>query len=174
MKGLIHIYTGNGKGKSTAAAGLAIRFAGMGGKVVFAQFMKTNKTSEFKVMQEVDNIDFYLPDRSFGFSFKMTEEKKAEAAAYYPGYLKAAFDHAVAAKAGLLVLDEVINADRKGFLDHEALVQLLKDKPEDMEVVMTGRKPAEDLVALSDYVSSIEMVKHPYTEGVPARKGIEF
>lgn len=174
MAGLIHIYEGDGKGKSTAAAGLTVRFAGNGGRVVFAQFLKKNNTSELKIFKMVDNIHVFLPEKTFGFSFRMTPEERAEAEAFYPGYLQAAFDKAVEVGAGLLILDECVDADRKGFLIHDELIRLLKEKPEDLEVVMTGRKPAQDLVDLADYVSKIEPRKHPFKDGIRARKGIEF
>ena len=172
--GCIHIYTGDGKGKSTAAAGLAIRFAGSGGKVQFSQFLKGNNTAEFEVMKKVENIDLYLPDRTFGFVFRMSEEEKKEAGAYYRDYLARAFQRARDHHAGMLILDESIGTDNVGFFDHAAFLELLKKRPDDMEIVLTGRDPSEDLIEIADYVSDIRMVKHPYTKGVKARRGIEY
>jgi cob(I)alamin adenosyltransferase len=170
----IHIYTGDGKGKSTAAAGLAIRFAGSGGKVQFSQFLKGNNTAEFEIMKKVENIDLYLPDRTFGFTFRMNDEEKKEAGAYYRDYLERAFKRAAENKVGLLVLDESIGTDNVGFFDRPRFLELLKNRPENMEVVLTGREPAEDLIEIADYVSEIKMVKHPYTKGLNARRGIEY
>lgn len=170
----MHIYTGDGKGKSTAAAGLAVRFAGSGGRVQFSQFLKGNNTSEFEVFRKADNIDLYLPEKTFGFTFNMTEEVRREAAAFYQDYLERAFERAGQRKAGLLVLDESIGADREGFFNHKRFLELLENRSPDMEVVLTGRNPSEDLIEMADYVSEIRMVKHPYTRGVNARRGIEY
>ena len=81
-KGLIHIYEGEGKGKTTAAVGLAVRFAGTGGKVLFAQFLKKNNSGELKSLQEIRDVELMLCSRHFGFTFQMTPEEKQEAAAW--------------------------------------------------------------------------------------------
>lgn len=173
-KGLIHLYEGDGKGKTTAALGLCIRFAGNGGTVVFTQFMKRNDSGELKILEQIEGICLLRCERSFGFTFHMTREEKKEAAAYYSSHLKQVLETAEKRKAGLLVLDEIISACNYRMIEQEVLLSFLEHKPEGMEVVLTGRDPAEELLALADYVTYMEKRKHPYDKGIGARKGIEL
>ena len=165
MAGLIHIYCGDGKGKTTAALGLALRAAGSGKRVLLLQFFKDGKSSEFSALEAVKGIEVIPQTRRFGFSWTLTDSEKAEAAAYYSGLLEAAF--AGAAGCGLLVLDEAMSACATGMIDEGRLLELL-------EVVMTGRDPSPELLAAADYVTEMCKRKHPFEKGVPARKGIEF
>lgn len=173
MRGCIHIYTGDGKGKTTTATGLSIRFAGNGGKVLFTQFLKDGSSSEIGVLKTITGITVESCTRSFGFSFLMNEEEKKEAAAYYSEHLQKILKQAVENGYGMLVLDEVIGAYNIPFIDRGVLLAFLKQKPEELEVVMTGREPAEELLELADYVSEIKKIKHPFDKGIPARDGIE-
>ena len=177
MKGLIHIYCGDGKGKSTAAAGLAVRAAGRGLKVLMVRFLKTDDSGEVPVLQGIPGITLVPCDKTFGFTFRMTPEEKKEAAAYYQQkFLDAC---RLAGQEGknqvdLLILDEIMAAVNTGMVSQEDVIRFLEEKPEHLEVVLTGRNPSEKLASLADYVSEIRAVKHPFTEGVSAREGIEF
>ena len=172
MAGLIHIYCGDGEGKTTAALGLALRAAGSGKRVLLLQFFKDGKSSEFSALEAVKGIEVIPQTRRFGFSWTLTDSEKAEAAAYYSGLLEAAF--AGAAGCGLLVLDEAMSACATGMIDEGRLLELLRQRPEELEVVMTGRDPSPELLAAADYVTEMCKRKHPFEKGVPARKGIEF
>lgn len=172
MAGLIHIYCGDGKGKTTAALGLAVRVAGSGKKVLLLQFFKDGKSSEFTALQDLQGLEVIPQTRSFGFSWTLSDSEKKEAAAYYSGLLEAAF--ARAEDAGLLVLDEAMSACSTGMISEDRLLELLRQKPEELEVVLTGRDPSDALLAAADYVSEMCKRKHPFEKGVPARKGIEF
>lgn len=172
--GLIHIYEGDGKGKTTAAVGLSIRFAGNGGKVVFTQFLKRNDSGELCILEQIENICLLRCEKSFGFTFRMTPQERVEAAAYYNAHLKKVLTRAVEQQVGLLVLDEVLDADNSHMISHEVLLTFLKEKPQEMEVVLTGRNPAEELIELADYVTYMEKRKHPYDKGIGARAGIEL
>ena len=174
MKGCIHIYTGDGKGKTSAATGLAVRFAGAGGRVLFAQFLKDGKSGELSVLQSIDGIDVDVCRECFGFSFSMSEETREKAGAVYAEYLQRILERAADEDFGLLVLDEIIATYNQGFIDRQFLLDFLKNKPDELEVVMTGRNPANELLELADYVSEIRKIKHPYDQGILARKGIEF
>ncbi len=177
MKGLIHIYCGDGKGKSTAAAGLAVRAAGRGLKVLMARFLKTDDSGEVAVLQGIPGITLIPCDRVFGFTFRMTPEEKKEAAAYYQQKFLDACRQAQMVGEGqidLLILDEIMAAITTGMVEEAAVVRFLEQKPEHLEVVLTGRNPSKGLVELADYVSEIQAVKHPFTEGVMARAGIEY
>ncbi|MDO4541929.1 MAG: cob(I)yrinic acid a,c-diamide adenosyltransferase [Bacillota bacterium] len=173
MSGLIHIYTGDGKGKSTAAIGLAIRCAGYGDTVVYTQFLKSGKSSELNIIKEISNIHIVEAEKSFGFLFNASDEEKAEAKEVYSKLLTDAIAKAKETNCRMLVLDEIIATYNYNFLNKDALVDFLKNKPEEMEVVMTGRNPAKELMEMADYISDIKKVKHPYDKGIPARKGIE-
>lgn len=172
-KGLIHIYEGEGKGKTTTATGLTVRCAGWGGKVLFTQFLKDNSSSELKILQQIDNIHVLLCDKPIGFTFNMNEAEKAEVReicnAHFDKVTKAAIDEQV----DMLVMDELMATYNHNFVDHDKVIDFLKNKPESLEVVMTGRNAPKELVDLANYVSNIQKIKHPYDEGIHARKGIE-
>lgn len=174
MRGCIHIYTGDGKGKTSAAVGLAVRFAGHGGKVLFVQFLKDGSSGEIGVLRDVPGITVLPCTKQFGFSFMMSEEQKKEAVACYTQYLQEILGKAVFEEYGLLILDEAVAAYNLQFFNTQSLLDFLRSKPEMLEVVLTGRNPADELVELADYVSEIRKIKHPFDEGLPAREGIEW
>lgn len=173
MKGLIHIYEGDGKGKTTAAIGLSIRCAGSGEKVLFTQFLKNDESSEVKTFRLIDNIECVHCKTDFGFYTFMSEETKEKAREAYSNMLILVIDKVQHGDYRMLVLDELITADGFKLIDHAVLMNFLRNKPEQLEVVMTGRDPAEELAMLADYVSYIKKIKHPYDKGIQARRGIE-
>lgn len=174
MRGCIHIYCGEGKGKTSAALGLAVRAAGRGLKVLVVRFLKSEDSGEVPVLRHIPGIEVVPCDRTFGFVFRMTEEQKKEAAAYYQKRLENACREAVQSSYDVLVLDELMASCRYGMVDETEVIRFLREKPEKLEVIMTGRDPSKELLELADYVSEIRMVKHPFTKGIPARKGIEY
>ncbi len=177
MKGLIQIYCGDGKGKTTAAVGQAVRSAGCGLPVVAVRFLKTEDSGELLSLRRLPGVYLIPCERSFGFFWNMTEEEKKEAAEVYGRMMEKAFAEAekLAADGGaLLVMDEAMAAYNHGLIDRERLLGFLREKPESLEVVMTGRDPAAELLELADYVSEIRKVKHPFDRGIAARKGIEY
>lgn len=172
-KGLIHIYEGDGKGKTTTCVGLTVRCAGSGRKVVFSQFLKDNKSSELNILRQIENVTVVTCEKTFGFVFKMTDEQKAQAREAYSDHLKNVIDTAVKIDADMLVMDEMIATYNYNLVDREYLLEFLKNKPEKLEVVMSGREPAKELVEIANYVSQVKKVKHPFDEGIAARVGIE-
>ena len=172
MAGLTHIYCGDGKGKTTAALGLALRAAGSGKKVLLLQFFKDGKSSEFAALSQVENITVIPQTRTFGFSWTLSGAEKAEAKAYYSGLLETAFAQAEA--VGLLILDEAMSACTTGMIDENRLLSLMRQKPEELELVLTGRNPPQSLLDAADYVTEMRKIKHPYEQGVAARLGIEY
>ncbi len=173
-RGLIQFYSGMGKGKTTAAIGQAIRFAGSGGKVLFTQFLKDGSSSEIPVLKSIPDIEVFSLTGKMKFSSEMTPEEKEIAREKNNAYLKEIIKRVEEGDYGLLVLDEVSQACFVELLDAEVLYDFLEHKPEKLEIAMTGRDPMGRLVELSDYITVIMKMRHPYDKGVPAREGIEY
>lgn len=172
MPGLIHLYCGDGKGKTTAAVGLAVRAAGAGLPVVFTQFFKNGSSSEIRSLNDLKHIRTVHCQTVPGRFSRMTEEQRCQAAADYRALLEKAL--LLARDARLLVLDEVVSACNHGILDEERLAGFLGEKPAELEVVLTGRNPSERLLGLADYITEMKKIRHPYDRGIHARQGIEF
>lgn len=171
--GYIHIYCGDGKGKTTTGMGLCTRAAGFGYKVLIYQFMKDNSTNERKVLEKVPNITFIDGLEQEKFSFQMTPEEKSSRKEYYEKQFEYITQKAQAEGYDVLFFDELIYTIRAGLFDENLLIQYLKAKPENLEVILTGQNPSDSLIEIADYVSEIRKVKHPFDRGLPARKGIE-
>ena len=172
--GRIHIYYGNGKGKTTCSMGLAVRAAGCGKKVLIIQFMKTGKSSEIKTLENIPGIEVMDAPRMKKFSFNMTDDEKQEMLEADNAVLEEICQKVADGGYDLLIMDECLGSCHKGFLDEQLLIDFLRNKPEHLEVVMTGRHPDDTLMEIADYVTEMHKVKHPYDEGIMARRGIEF
>lgn len=173
-KGLIHIYCGDGKGKTTASLGLCIRAAGNDMNVLVSRFLKNELSCELNILNKIPNVRIMTCPDSFGFSFRMSEETKLKAALAYTELLNNTFEIANNTNCNLLIMDEIIATCNLNFVKEENLLNFLKNKREDLEVVMTGRDPSPKLIELADYVSEIKKIKHPFDSGISARKGIEM
>ena len=189
--GCVHLYCGDGKGKTTAAIGLAVRAAGTGKQVVAARFLKTNQSGEVEILKRLPEVTLIPCEKTFGFTWKMTDEVKQEAADYYKSMFETACREAVK-RCGktedsrsrkiqnnetcdvLLVLDEVCASLSSGLLELADIVDFLDHRPAGLEVVMTGRKPPEELLLRADYVTEMEKIKHPFDRKILARRGIEY
>lgn len=171
--GLVHIYCGEGKGKTTCSVGLTVRACGYGLHVLFMQFLKSGDSSELKILKSLPGIDVLGTKPIKKFSFQMTEEEKEETRRINSEQFADMVKMLENDHYDMLVLDEVLGAIEAGLLDDRLIVNFLKNRPEQLEVVMTGRYPTEELEELADYVSRIDKVKHPYDKGIPARAGIE-
>lgn len=171
-RGLIHLYYGDGKGKTTAAMGLAVRSAGNGNRVLVAQFLKGRPSGEVPVLESIPGITLMRGKGLTKFSWQMTEEERDETRRQHAALLDAAAEGA--RDCALLVLDEALGACHTGLLDEEALLRFLREKPEGLEVVLTGRDPSKELLDMSDYATEMKKIKHPYDKGTGARKGVEF
>jgi len=172
MAGLIHIYCGDGKGKTTAAVGLALRAAGAGKRVVFTQFFKDGSSSEIDMLRRFETIRVMHCETVRGFYFRMTPAQREQVSRDYTELLRQVL--AAAETADVLVLDEIISTCNHGTVPEKMVTAFLREKPEDLEVILTGRDPSQALVALADYVTQMQKIKHPFDRGIPARKGIEF
>ena len=169
--GLVQVYTGNGKGKTTASLGLALRANGHGYKVGMIQFMKKNESygevqssnylPHFNIFQfgrnvfvkrNPEKIDIELAQEGIEFAKKVISEEK--------------FD--------ILILDEINVALDFGLVTEDQVLGLIDIKPPDMELILTGRYAKDSIIDAADLVSEIKEIKHPYQKGIPAREGIEF
>ena len=171
MAGLIHLYCGDGKGKTTAAVGLAVRAAGAGKQVIFTQFFKDGSSSEVESLKLL-GIRTIHAQTVKGFYRSMTPEQREQAREDYTALFRQV---AAAGKdADLLILDEIVSACNRGVVPEGLVVDFLQNKPSALEVVLTGRDPSPALVELADYITEMRKLRHPYDRGVAARKGIEF
>ena len=169
---LMHIYTGDGKGKTTAAAGLCLRAAGSGMKVLFTQFLKDGTSSEVGLLSRIPEIECFLAKQHFGFLFSMKKEELEKAKIYYRDYFSLIMERAK--EKDLLVLDEFMAVYGAGLLDKEESLRRLQEIYGRTELVLTGRNAPWELVEMSDYVTDMTCVKHPFEKGIGARVGIEL
>lgn len=172
-RGLIHLYCGDGKGKTTAALGLTIRALGSGFRVVFVQFLKSQATGELSILDGLPNVTVLRGKEGAGFSFAMTEEEMEKTKHLHTENLKAAIELAASGNCDMLILDEAVGAYARDLIDKAFFEGFVQNKPEQLELVMTGRNPAQWMFDCADYVSEIKKVKHPYDKGMTARTGIE-
>jgi len=170
MKGYIHIYTGDGKGKTTAALGLALRAAGAGLKVYIAQFLKKGKYSEIKALGRFsDRIKL----EQFGLGrFVRGKPQKEDIEAAAEG-LNAIKSIMAAGRHQVIVMDEANVAVASGLFTITDLLEIMALKPEDVELVITGRGAAPEVLARADLISEVKSLKHYFQNGVKARVGIE-
>lgn len=167
---MIHVYTGNGKGKTTAALGLAIRAAGSGLKVYIGQFLKGKNCSEITALKKFSNIKI----EKFGtgcFIKKVPAKKDKEAAKKGLDKIEKII---VREKYDMVIMDEVNVALSLGLLDVCRLIRILKLAPKKTELILTGRNADRQIIKAADLASEIKEVKHYYNKGLKARKGIEF
>ncbi len=173
-RGLVHIYTGEGKGKTTAAVGLATRAAGQGLKVLFIQFFKEEKASsgEKEGLRRL-GVELVRSDvRHPMFTGNNTDLRAVKASVV--GTYEAAKEKLSKGGYGLAVFDEIMSAVNGGWIGADDVLGFLDSRPASLEVVLTGRNAPLELVKAADYVTEMLKIKHPFDRGVQARKGIEF
>ena len=147
--GCVHIYCGDGKGKTTCGMGLCTRAAGYGYRVLIYQFMKDNSTSERKVLLLSPNVTFVPGQDKIKFSFLMTPEEKAEQKRYYEEQFQKVTEKAVQEEYDVLFLDELVYTIGSKLFDEQLLLDFLDHKPEKLEVILTGQGPSEALIERS-------------------------
>ena len=174
--GLVHIYCGDGKGKTSAAIGLAVRAAGCGRRVVVARFLKTDDSGEVEILKKLPEVTLIPCRKNFGFVRSMDAETKKECADYNRNLFFEAVK--LAEDADLVVFDEIMAAVNYGMIPEKNVLDFLekrpkKGEPDGLEVVLTGRNPSAALRERSDYDSEIRKEKHPFDRGITGRDGIE-
>lgn len=173
-EGYTQVYTGDGKGKTTAAMGLAFRAAGNNMNVYIVQFLKAWKTGELDTIAKIDNINLFRFQTITKFTWDLNEEelveyKKQTRDAYF--FAKECVDER---KCDILILDEIMGAYHGGFITEDEIVYLIDNKASDMELILTGRNVPEKVYEKADLVTEMKPLKHYMDKGVNARKGIEF
>ena len=170
-KGFIHVYTGNGKGKSTAAFGLALRAAGAGMRVYIGQYMKTGVYHEIKTFREhlpMINLEQY----GNGCLIEKEGPNEADYTAARTG-LEKSRSALTGGMYDIVIFDEIIVTAYLGLIEEQDIIDLIEAKPEGVELVLTGRYAKQGITERADLVTEMLEVKHYYTQGVPARDGIE-
>lgn len=169
MKGYIQVYTGNGKGKTTAALGLSLRAAGAGKRVFIGQFVKGMHYSELNILPDIPNITI----KQFGRTCFIHEKPAPEDYTVALNGLQETARHLRSGEYDLVVLDEATIALHYGLFSFDQLKQILVNRAGHVEVVITGRYAPQELVDLADLVTEMKEIKHYYTKGIEARTGIE-
>ena len=170
---MIQTYFGNGKGKTTAAIGSAVRCAGCGNKVLFVQFLKNNDSAEFKVLERINGIDNLYSNEHYELYDNLNKERTTT---FAKAYNKLLFEDAagIADDYQMIILDEILDAVEYSYINEDDLLDLLAELKAHSEIILTGHNLTEKLSNISDYISEIKEISHPYTNGISAREGIEF
>ena len=171
---MIHAYYGDGKGKSTAAAGAALRAAGNRMRVMYVQFLKTENTGERLALQSIDGINLTSCPLELKFTYEMDDRERQQVSMMYRGIFERAVSITLSDRYDMIVLDEVFDVINEGMLSESSVFEFISNAPNNIEIIMTGRKPPQRFIDAADYVTEFKKHKHPYDRGIQARKGIEY
>lgn len=173
--GLVIVHTGNGKGKTTAALGLAVRAWGDGLRVLILQFIKGGwKYGELETIKQLGELDGRIELRRLGKGFQRNEDDKRAHIEAAQAALQDAREAFVSGKYDLIILDEINYAVKFDLITVDDIMELLSKRPPDLHVVLTGREAREEIIDMADLVTEMTLIKHPYQKGIKAQKGIEF
>ncbi len=171
--GLVHIYTGDGKGKTTCSLGLILRSLGWGRKVCMIQFIKGySEIGEAFFAKDNPNFTFIQVSTSYKRDIKECQVKQMKVDAEKS--FEIAKEEIYSGKYDLIVLDEINNAINYDLLDINKVIDLIKNRPENIELVLTGRNAKAEIIELADYVTEMKLIKHPYQKGIYARESIDY
>lgn len=173
--GLVEIYMGDGKGKTTAALGQAMRSAGCGLKVYMVQFLKSGKTGEIESsIRLFPEFQIFRFEKQRGFFWTLNDAEKQE----LKGEIEKAFNFCMNVAANnecdVLILDEIMGVLQNKLLPVEKVISLINNKPKTMEIIMTGRAAPQEIIDMADLVTEMKEIKHYFKKGIPAREGIEY
>lgn len=170
-KGYVHVYTGPGKGKTTAALGLGLRASGAGLKVHMVQFMKGRRYSEIDTIENIANFTISQHGRDEYVSKENPDQIDIDLAQKGFKYAKEIINNG---KYDMIILDEINVAVDYNLIALKEVIKLLEGKPEKLELILTGRDAHPDIIKIADLVTEMLEIKHPYQQGITARKGIDF
>lgn len=174
MEGLIHLYCGDGKGKTIASFGLAARAAGNNMKVVVVQFLKGTKTGEVTLFSTLDNVTIFRNKKDRGFFKNMSDEEIEEVKCEHDENIRNAIDKIDNNECDMLILDELCAAYRYELVDRRIIDNLILHKKKELELVITGRNPDKLFIDNADYITEMKLIRHPFEKGIVSRKGIEY
>lgn len=174
MYNMIHVYYGDGKGKTTAAVGLAARAAGSKLKVLFVQFLKTEFSGERHVLSHTENVSLTFCPIELKFTFDMDEKEKQQASKIFRGIFDGSVTTALTERYDMVVMDEIFDVINYDMVSESEVYEFITNAPKSMEIVMTGHNPPKRFVEVADYVTEFKKIKHPYDKGITGRIGIEF
>lgn len=174
-RGYVDIYTGNGKGKTTAAIGQGVRACGSGLKVYMVQFLKTYATGELKSIKKLEpDFKIFRFEKKRDFFWNLNDDEKAE----LKEEVREAYDFCTETlkniKCDVLIMDEIMGVIKNELLSKEDILKLIEIKPNSVELILTGRDVPDEIAQKADLITEMKEVKHYFNKGVPARKGIEF
>lgn len=176
-KGLVQLFYGDGKGKTSAAVGSAVRAAGCGLEVFFYQFLKQPISGEVSILKSIEHIHYLDNSVASPFLFNLSPAQQEYYRALYRKEVKKLKDELFSAKYDMFILDEAIDAFNLEIISKEDLYDMMDNKPVSTELIITGHEyqgiSIEELIKRSDYVSCIRKIKHPFDHGQVQRKGIE-
>lgn len=169
---MVHIYYGDGKGKTTAAVGLAVRASSSGKTILFTQFLKSNLSGERRILECIPSISMPALPEKVKFVFDLTPQEHIE-------YKKVVLELFNKIKEeinnyDMIIADEIFSAVDVGFITLSDVTELISKFPKEKELILTGHNIDKSLLTHADYVTHMEKIKHPYDSGVKARRGIEF
>ncbi|MBQ3825052.1 MAG: cob(I)yrinic acid a,c-diamide adenosyltransferase [Spirochaetaceae bacterium] len=173
-RGFTHLYFGDGKGKTTAAAGLALRAINAGMSVFIVQFLKNRASGEMQLLGSFAGVTILRGKCGAHFSAQMTAEEREKTKMLSDKNFMSAVSAARAGFCELLILDELCAAWNENLINHSLVQKFLEHKPENVEIVITGRNPSELFVKSADYCTEFKKIAHPFDCGVSAREGIEY
>lgn len=173
--GLVEIYMGDGKGKTTAALGQAMRSAGCGLKVYMVQFLKSGETGELESSKKLyPEFRIFRFEKPRGFFWTLSDTEKKELIKEIDKAFSFCMSAAENNECDVLILDEIMGVLQNKLLPVERVINLIKGKPQTMEIIMTGREAPREIIEIADLVTEMKEIKHYYKKGIPARKGIEY
>ena len=172
---MVHIYCGNGKGKTTCAVGLCVRCASYGKKVTFIQFLKNSSSGEICVLKNIENLTVKcFQENTDGFFFCMDEKGKSAVREETQKGFEYVRNMLESEKCDMIVLDEIGGCIENGLVSEDDILNLIENYGVKTEIVLTGRNFSESIKNSADYVSEICEIKHPYKKGIASREGIEY
>lgn len=171
---MIQVYYGDGKGKTTAAIGQAVRAAGAGMLVSMVQFLKGRPSAELEVISRIPEITVFRNEIDLGFTNEINEKEKEQITIMHNVSLLGAIDLINQKQCDVLILDEMLSTYELGLVDRNMVNTLMDMCPKNIEIIITGHSPVDYFINQADYITNMVKKKHPYDKGVSARHGIEY
>ena len=171
---MIHVYYGDGKGKTTAAVGIAVRAAGSKMRVMFVQFLKIEFSGERNLLSNIDNITMTTCPVELKFTFEMNDREKQQASVLFRGIFERSAKEVLSERYDMVVFDEIFDVINAGMVNEGDVLEFISNAPKSIEIIMTGHNPPQRFIDAADYVTEFKKIKHPFDRGITGRIGVEF